>query len=389
MSRQSRYCDHLIYACMMLFAFFLPVSIAVSQSALFLGIVCWAVKLAFEKRLNWEGTHVDGALLAFLAAGVLSAFFGADTLNSLAGLRTFWTLLIIYILYNNVFDYGRVKLLVSALFAGAGLFAVYSGVGNIMELAGGVEPDLIGDMTQAGQFMVICGLAGGCFLYRKDLKGRALFLLLVLLFAAAVVLEFKRGAWLGLVAILLALGAFKSPKIIGVLLLIMLSAFALFSPLRERLYGAGKEFSPESGGRAAMWRTAPEIIRDYPLGAGLDNAGALMYRYDPSIELKEGREKHSHLHNSYLHVLVEMGLAGFAAYIAFIAVFLKVSHSLVKAVPEKYPYEKGLAAGSFASFTGFLVQGIFEHNFGDSEVAMLVFFIMGCVFIIDRRTRGG
>lgn len=389
MSRRSRYCDHFIYACMMLFAFSLPVSIAVSQSALFLGIAGWAVKIALEKRLNRERTPVDPALLALLAAGVLSALFGADRLNSLAGLRTFWTLLIIYILYNNIYDCGRVKLLVSGLFAGAALFAVYSAAGNIGELAGGVEPDLIGDMTQAGQFMVICGLAGGCFLYRKDLKGRALFLLLVLVLAAAVVLEFKRGAWVGLACIFLVLGAFKSPKIIGVLLLLLISAFALFSPLRERLYGVSEEFSPESRGRLAMWRTAPEIIRDYPLGAGLDNVGPLMYRHDPSIELKEGRVKHSHLHNSYLQVLVEMGLAGLAAYIAFIAVFLKVSHNLVKAVPEKYPYEKGLAAGGFSSFTGFLVQGMFEHNFGDSEVVMIIFFIMGCVFIIDRRMRVG
>ena len=389
MSMQSRYCDHFIHAFMMLFAFSLPISIAVSQGALMLGLLAWGVKIVFEKKLNWERTPVDYALLAFLAAGVMSALWGADRLNSLTGLRTFWTFLIIYVLYNNVHDFGRVKMLVSSLFAGAALSAVYSAGVSIRQLLTGMEPALIGDMTQAGQLMIVCGLASGCFLYKKDFRARMLFLLLVLLLAAAVVLEFKRGAWIGLICVFLVQGAVKSPRMIAALLAALIGVFTLFPPAGERLQDVREEFSPEAGGRGAMWMTAPEIIRDYPLGAGLDNAGELMYRYDPSIELKEGRVMHSHLHNSYLQVLVEMGFVGLAAFIAFIAVFLKVSRNLLRRTPEKYPYEKGLALGGFSAFAGFLVNGMFEHNFGDSEVAMLVFFIMGVTFIVDRRMTVG
>ena len=38
---------------------------------------------------------------------------------------------------------------------------------------------------------------------------------------------------------------------------------------------------------------------------------------------------------------------------------------------------KGLFIGSLAAVTGFLVGGFFETNFYDSEVVMLLYFIMG------------
>ncbi len=386
MSRQSRYCDHFMYGCLVLFAFSLPLSIAVSQGALILALMGWGVKIVLEKRLNWERTPLDYPLLAFLAAGFLSALLGFDPAKSLAGLRTFWTFLIIFILYNNVRDAGRVKLLISALIAGAVVTSLYEIVLNSAKLLSGIEPDLLGSMSRAGQLMLICGVASAYLLYKKDMKGRMVLLLVVAVLVSAEILQFKRGSWIALFCVLMVQGLMKSRKIILPVIAIFAALFCLYQPARGRLLNIRREFSQGTGGRIEMWRTAPSIMRDYPVGTGLDNVETLMYMYNPSIELKEGRERHSHLHNSYLQVLVETGPLGLGAFLSFCAVFLLVSYRLFRRVREKYPYEKSLLLGSFSSFVGFLVNGLFEHNFGDSEVVMVVFFLMGLTFIIGGRT---
>jgi hypothetical protein len=49
-----------------------------------------------------------------------------------------------------------------------------------------------------------------------------------------------------------------------------------------------------------------------------------------------------------------------------------------------------LVVGSLAGVTGFHVAGLFEYTFGDSEVIMLVYFLMALPYIVtgvDREAR--
>jgi hypothetical protein len=39
---------------------------------------------------------------------------------------------------------------------------------------------------------------------------------------------------------------------------------------------------------------------------------------------------------------------------------------------------------SLAGVAGFLVAGMFEHNFGDAEVVMLVYALMALPWVVDR-----
>jgi len=42
-----------------------------------------------------------------------------------------------------------------------------------------------------------------------------------------------------------------------------------------------------------------------------------------------------------------------------------------------------LVAGSVAAVAGFLVAGLFEYNFGDSEVIGLTWVVMALPFVVD------
>ena len=44
-------------------------------------------------------------------------------------------------------------------------------------------------------------------------------------------------------------------------------------------------------------------------------------------------------------------------------------------------------AGSLAAVAGFLVAGLFEYNFGDSEVIGLLWVVMAFPFVVDPQTR--
>ena len=50
--------------------------------------------------------------------------------------------------------------------------------------------------------------------------------------------------------------------------------------------------------------------------------------------------------------------------------------------------ERALVAGSIAAIAGFLVAGLFEYNFGDSEVAMLAYAVMALAFAASRASTG-
>ena len=45
---------------------------------------------------------------------------------------------------------------------------------------------------------------------------------------------------------------------------------------------------------------------------------------------------------------------------------------------------RALVCASLAGVAGFLVAGMFEHNFGDAEVVMLVYALMASPWVVDR-----
>ena len=48
------------------------------------------------------------------------------------------------------------------------------------------------------------------------------------------------------------------------------------------------------------------------------------------------------------------------------------------------PRDRALVTGAIAAIAGFLVAGLFEYNFGDTEVLLVALFMMSIVFVIER-----
>ena len=128
------------------------------------------------------------------------------------------------------------------------------------------------------------------------------------LLLAAMIVNLKRGPWLGLLAALFILGAVYSRRLIVYSISIAVLIFSFVPPAKERLLAFASHFSI-AGGRQSMWEIGLELIQRYPLGIGLDNS-RFMRVLDPSLP-----ESHRHMHNNLLNIAVETGFIGLACYL--------------------------------------------------------------------------
>lgn len=89
-----------------------------------------------------------------------------------------------------------------------------------------------------------------------------------------------------------------------------------------------------------------------------------------------GDEPAGHLHNNYIHLLVTTGLAGLSIVMfLFYKIILAEFRVFQKAAAD--PFIRNIALGALAVFCGFLVNGMFEWNFGDHEIMVFVWFTVG------------
>ncbi len=381
MKRSIRYFDHFIYVCLLVFVFTVPLSIAVSEGIFVLALIGWGVKIAVEKKLHWQRTPLDVPIILFAAAAFLSSFWGVNVKTSLIGFRTYGLILIIYLILNNVRESGRAKILVWSLISGAVVLSICTVSDRFWRLASGENPVLAGSMSEAGQLLIVIGITLGLLLYQKGRKARIFLIAAILIMILAEILNFKRGSWAALIFVFIVQGWIRCKKIIPAIIVAAALLF-LFQPVRERFFALKSEFSPLRGGRLVMWKTVPCILREHPMGIGIDNTGSVMYKYNSSIE-----SGHSHVHNTPLQILVEMGPAGLIAFIWWMAVFFKISYTAFRNIKNENVYEKSLMLGIFSAFIGFLINGMVEFNFGDSEVVMIVYILMGMTLLIRAGSR--
>src|SRR5437762_1991653 len=124
------------------------------------------------------------------------------------------------------------------------------------------------------------------------------------------------------------------------------------------------------------------MARDHPvMGVGPGGVGDIYPQYVDPAAL---RMKRGHLHNAPLQILVERGpLALFAWLWLFAAFFLEGQRTLVR-LGAHQERARANVVGSVVATIAFLVAGLFEYNFGDSEVVMLEYCVMALAFAAAR-----
>jgi O-antigen ligase len=126
-----------------------------------------------------------------------------------------------------------------------------------------------------------------------------------------------------------------------------------------------------------MVRSGWRIIKDNPLtGVGPDMVIQVYPHYrDPQAV----NQLNPHLHNVPLQIAAERGLPALGVWLWFMGMLLVDSARRWRAAPEP-----SLPCASLASVVAMLAAGLFEYNFGDSEVLMLFLLIVTLPYAATR-----
>jgi len=201
--------------------------------------------------------------------------------------------------------------------------------------------------------------------------------------AVALALTFVRGAWIALtVGALGALLALRRVRA-ALALALVLAAIALVVPgVRDRLRSLGTVYDDTTRDRLAMLDAGLRLVREHPLtGVG---PGQVKKVYPLVAGPEALRRSTSHLHDTPLQIAVERGLPGLAAWLAVFVAFFVRALAILRALPPERGDDRALVAGCIAAVATFLVGGLFEYNFGDTEVLLVALALMALPFVVER-----
>jgi len=181
----------------------------------------------------------------------------------------------------------------------------------------------------------------------------------------ALALTFTRGAWLGWIVAVFVLLLFTRPRwtFYAAVALLYVVTFAPI-PLFGRMISSFNMKEESNFDRLRMWQGGVEIIRDYPLlGVGPANIKQTYVRYRKH---DAPRFRVPHLHNNLVQLWAERGIVALLAYFLLQFLFLR---ECVRAWggPHRMYAEVGVVV-----CIGLGVAGMFEFNFGDTEVFWLM-----------------
>ena len=205
---------------------------------------------------------------------------------------------------------------------------------------------------------------------------RALLSTTALALAAwALLISRTRNAWLGTLAGLAAIALLRAPRLLwglaGACLLVLVLRP---EPVMVRLTVT----DASSRDRYFMWQAGIDMIRDRPVfgqGPRMVESNYPVYRWPGAPNPAT-----PHLHNNVLQIAAERGLPCLAWWLWWMAAAM--GDALREARRRAWT-----AVGSFALLVAVMVAGLFEYNFGDSEILMLLLIVSALPYAL-RRERG-
>jgi len=359
------------------------------------GLLFWLARMSILGNFRVEKTPINIPVATFLVASAIGVVTAVDFRYSLKSYTTLSWLFIFFLTVNNIKDERQFKrlfnfLILMATIAGAyGVFqhlARIDFLGNVkyVHKTFGRSPGFFNSPQTFGNYiLLVLPIVIGLSYYSNRKKERWLFSFSSLIILTAMIFSYVRGVWLGLIGGLILMSVLKSKKllylVVAGIIVCSISLVAFPSSIfTRRVVGTFKSERPV-GDRTYLWQGGLKIVRDYPVtGVGWEGFRKVYPRYKPSEAGKTG----CNAHNNFLDVAVNSGLFGLGIFLWLMAVIYKVALQIFKGVEDGY--FKGIAWGFLGSFTAFLIAGLSQYNFGDSEVVMLFYFLLGMIMKIGR-----
>lgn len=149
---------------------------------------------------------------------------------------------------------------------------------------------------------------------------------------------------------------------------------------RSRLSSIYDPYHPTNIERVNQIKVAFKIFAANPVfGVGNIDFNETYKKYREPFD----KFTYGHLHNNYTHILATLGLFGFLIFIILLIKIFFIHWQSIKLSSSKNFYNV-LAKGLMAAFIGICTSGLFEYNFGDHEIATMLWFTVGMSLTIQR-----
>jgi O-antigen ligase len=354
----------------LLFSFW---SISVSQIFLGLAFLLWLFHL-IKERQRPKFPRFFWPLIAYSLLSFISSLLSVNPGISLIDSRELFLFLIVPIVYTGLQEEGIIKKVNFALLISALVGIFYS---LFTYTPGERTAGFMGHyMTQAGLLLLFVSLALAIFfLSREKIRffwGAALppaFLVLVL--------TLTRSAWIGAIVSIAVIMLIYRPKLL-ILVPVLFGLVFLVSPktVRQRALSIVDLQSDSNVERIEYIKAGLKIIQNFPIfGTGPDTVD--MEFQLPKYGLSASAKQNVHLHNNILQIGAERGIPALAFWLAFI---IWACLDLIKLIKNKDPVILPLAAGALAALLALFAAGLFEYNFGDSELTTLFLYLLTLPF---------
>jgi len=363
----------------------------IALSNIFLGLTLLSLPWALRgRRTSREELALLAPLLVPLGVYVLwllgSIVASFDPVTSLSGLRELFTLAALPLAPLLVRGERDVRRLVDGLIVvGAGLAA--TGLAQYLMGYGGLDKRIRGPFSHYMTFsglLLICDLLLVAALVFDGKRGRtrqAWRWAALVLINVALLGSLTRSAWVGLGMTLTLFLLVRAPRwLLAYIPAAIVFALVAPQPLLERVASITDLEDRSNYDRLCMLEAGLTMVAERPLfGMGPEMIERRYAIYRPP---SAPRYEVPHLHNSFLELAAERGLPTLAAYLALLAGSAAVAW-------RRYLREGGdagaradLYVGILLALLAFNLAGLFENNWGDTEVQRPALFLLALPFCL-------
>ena len=251
-------------------------------------------------------------------------------------------------------------------------------------------------ITYAEVLQLIASLAIGLLLGLKQKRSLAGLLLLLatvgLVFALGMTVT--RASWLGLAVsatLMLLLTVSRRTLVIAGACAIPLVLAGTVYLQQKRSVGFLDRKDQSTTWRETVWREGFNLLVSSPrhiaVGVGMDSIKGYWRQWGL---FNNGHLPIGHMHSNLLQIALERGVPALIVWLMMLFTYGRALWKTIRKRPQgdgiaEY-FPGALALGALGGLIGFFVSGLVHYNWGDSEVVMVFYLIMGLSLSVDSQS---
>ncbi|HEX8775816.1 MAG TPA: O-antigen ligase family protein [Pyrinomonadaceae bacterium] len=248
--------------------------------------------------------------------------------------------------------------------------------------------------TYAEALQLIASLALGLLiaLGRWKTKSAALLMIALAGLSLALLLTVTRASWLAFLlsaSVIVLLGASRRTALILAACALPLVLTGLFVLQQKRNVSFFDPKDDSINWRKTVQREGLQLLTSKPrhmlVGVGMDS---IKRHWREWGLFENGRIPMGHMHSTPLQLALERGVPTLIMWLVLLGLYARTLWRGLRRRAEVDGWvERGIMLGALGGLVGFFASGLVHYNFGDSEVAMIFYLIMGLALVVEREAR--